>query len=473
MTTFAQAVQTQEARTENGMKAFAGTGNACLDLFYKIGGMRGQDPTVIFSQALAENEDLALRIMQWTRDVRGGAGERELFRKMLKHLEVFYPKLLSEVMPKIPEIGRYDDLLIFTEKNAKYQAFKILGDALRADDALVAKWLPRENKKTRAWVNEFCQFFGVTPKFYRKTLVRLTKVVETQMCAKKWDDINFSHVPSRAAAIYKKAFLRNAPESYTDYIQKLADGQKDVKINAAAIFPHDVIKDLLQCYSSVSPEIIKVATSQWEALPNYVGNSSVLAMVDSSGSMFFRTISGSNRLYPGDIALSLGLYTADKNKGPFKDTFLTFETSPKLFHLKGNIADKCHAIETSSWGGSTNIVAAFDLILTTARQANVAQKDMPKTLLIMSDMQFNECANFDHTAMEAVESKYIAAGYKIPNIVFWNLAGKDTVPSRADKSNVALVSGFSPSILKTVLSSENFTPETIMLDTVMIDRYAL
>ena len=477
MNTFAQAVKTQEARTENGMKAKQGTGKACVDFFYKIGAMRGQDPTVPFSQALAESEDLALRIAQWSRDVRGGAGERELFRKMMKHLESFHPELLEKVMPKIPEVGRWDDLLEFTSPKARYQAFGMIGTALRNGDALCAKWLPRENKKTRQWVFEFCKFFGVTPKFYRKKIASMTKVVEQQMCAKDWNSINFSHVPSRAASLYKRAFLRNAPEAYKSYIEKLAKGgDPKVKINAEAIFPHDVIKELFEYNTvskTVSPDVLKVITAQWEALPNYVGDSSVLAMVDTSGSMFCVPVPGSS-IYAGQIALSLGIYTADKNKGPFKDTFLTFESSPNLFNLQGSVVDKCRAMEQAPWDGSTDVIRAFKLILKTAIDGKVENKDMPKTLLILSDMQFNSCSRYDHSAMESMEAQFAAAGYDAPNVVFWNLYDKGTVPVVSDKSGAALVSGFSPSVLKSVLgSSDNFTPEGIMLQTVMDDRYAI
>lgn len=475
MNTFTHAVKTQEARTMNGMKAHAGSGNKCLDFFYQIGALRGRDPIPAFIEALDENEDLALRIAQWSRDVRGGAGERELFRQMLKYMEQFKPELLKKIMPKIPELGRWDDILIFTTPEAKAQSFAIIGDALRADNSLCAKWLPRENKKTRKWVYEFCAYFGVTPTFYRKKIVSLTKVVETQMCAKDWDNINFSHVPSKAASIYKKAFLRNAPESYKKYIDKLVKGDPEVKINASAIFPHDVIKDLFQDYQlkDIKPEEIKVINAQWEALPNYVGDASVLAMVDTSGSMYSASIPNSG-LYAGQVALSLGLYTADKNKGPFKDTFLTFESTPKLFNLNGDIASKVKRMYKAPWGGSTNVISAFKLILKTAINGKVSNEDMPKTLLILSDMQFNHCSKYDHSAMESIEHEFEAAGYKAPNVVFWNLADKGTTPVTSDKSGAALVSGFSPVILKSILEeSDKLTPEGIMLKTVMVDRYSL
>jgi hypothetical protein len=174
-----------------------------------------------------------------------------------------------------------------------------------------------------------------------------------------------------------------------------------------------------------------------------------------------------------DVAVSLGLYVAEKNEGKFKDTFLTFSQSPELLHLKGNVVQKCQQMMKSNWAMSTDLHKAMDKILKTAKGGNVPQSEMPEMLLIMSDMQFNACAKFDHSAMQMMEAKYEAAGYEMPKIVFWNLNAKDNVPVSFDKSGVALVSGFSPSILKAVLAAdmEEFTPEAIMRKAVCIPRY--
>lgn len=471
MNTFAQAVQTQEARTTNGMKALAGSGNNCVDLFYKIGALRNGDPIAPFVAALAENEDLALRIMAWARDVRGGAGEREVFRKVLGYLDARNPALASKLLNKIPELGRWDDLFVVKNPELKAQAFTMLGDALRAKNGLAAKWTPRKGPIAA----ELRAFFGMSPKQYRKSLVALTNVVETQMCAKQWDEINFSHVPSVAASRYKKAFLRNATDTYKDYLSKLASGDKSVKINASAIFPHDVLKDVLQSGSvrTVQGEVLTAVQAQWEALPNYVGDSPILALVDVSGSM--NQAAGKNtNVTCHQVALSLGLYVADKNKGPFKDTFLTFSRLPQLMHLKGNIIQKLEQMNRSNWDMSTNVLGAFELILKTAKNGGVSNEDMPKTVLILSDMQFDQCARYDRSAMEAIQAKFSAAGYTAPNVVFWNLNDHGNVPVKADKSGAALVSGFSPAILGQLLGSqEDFSPVGIMLKAVMQDRYSM
>jgi hypothetical protein len=214
--------------------------------------------------------------------------------------------------------------------------------------------------------------------------------------------------------------------------------------------------------------------AQWDALPNYVGDASILPIVDVSGSM--TCPAGKNTdVRCIDVAVGLGLYLADKNKGVFKDTFLTFSGRPDLVTLKGNIVQKVDQMVKSKWEMNTNLHAAMDKILSVAVSGNVPQSDMPKMLLILSDMQFDQCARFDDSAMAMIERKFEAAGYTVPQIVFWNLNASDNVPVKADKSGAALVSGFSPSIMKALLSADldQFTPEGIMLKTVMVDRYKL
>ena len=466
MNAFVNAVANQEARTANGMKARKSTAKATVDLFYNIGASRGKDITKAFTAAYVENSDVALRIAQWARDVRGGAGERQLFRDILVHLEKRDPDAALALLKKVPEVGRWDDIFVFQTPLLKSAAYTMLGDALRASNGLAAKWTPRKGQIAA----EIRAFFGMSPKQYRKSLVALTKVVETQMCANDWDNINFSHVPSVAARNYKKAFNRHTP-LFAEYVSKLVAGDKTVKVNADAIFPHDVLKGVAHSYTKLNKTETDHVIAQWNALPNYVGDASILPLVDVSGSMTTPVPGSSVRCL--DVAVSLGLYLADKNKGVFKDTFLTFSSKPQLVTLKGNIVEKCDQMSRSNWEMSTNLHAAMDKILSVAVKNSVPASDMPAMLLILSDMQFNQCARFDDSAMEMIERKYEAAGYTAPQVVFWNLNSSGNVPVKADKSGAALVSGFSPSIMKALLSADldQFTPEGIMLKTVMVPRY--
>ena len=468
MNAFVTAVANQEARTANGMAARKSTAKATVDLFYKIGASRGKDITGDFTAAYVENADVALRIAQWARDVRGGAGERQLFRDILVHLEKRDPDAALALLKKIPEVGRWDDIFVFTSPVLKSAAYGMLGDALRANNGLAAKWTPRKGQIAA----EVRAFFGMTPKQYRKSLVGLTKVVETQMCAGDWDNINFSHVPSVASRLYKKAFNRHTT-LFAEYVAKLVSGDKTVKVNANAIFPHDVLKGIAHSYEKLDKTETDHVIAQWDALPNYVGDASILPLVDVSGSMTTSVPGSTVRCL--DVAVSLGLYLADKNKGVFKDTFLTFSSKPQLVTLKGNIVDKVTQMSKSDWEMSTNLHAAMDKILSVAVKASVPASDMPAMLLVLSDMQFNQCARYDDSAMQMIERKFADAGYVVPQIVFWNLNASDNVPVKADKSGTALVSGFSPSIMTSLLAADmdQFTPEGIMLKTVMSDRYAL
>ena len=473
MNAFVTAIANQEARTANGMKARESTANKCVDLFYNIGASRGKNIVPAFTAAYVENFDLALRIAQWARDVRGGAGERELFRSILVHLEKTDPDAALALLKKVPEVGRWDDIFVFTTPVLKAAAYTMLGDALRARNGLAAKWTPRKGKIAA----ELREFFGMSPKFYRKSLVALTRVVESQMCANDWDNINFNHVPSVAARNYKKAFGRHTPK-FAEYVAALVKGEAGVKVNANAIFPHDVLKGLVNAYSYMRPTLSKTEldhiTAQWNALPNYVGDASILPIVDVSGSMSCAA-GGKGSVTCMDISVSLGLYLADKNKGVFKDTFLTFSDKPQLMTLRGDIIQKMNQMVKSDWGMSTNLHAAFEKILDVAVKGNAPQSDMPAMVLILSDMQFNACVRHDDSAMEMIERKFEAAGYTCPQVVFWNLNSSGNVPVAADKSGAALVSGFSPAIMASLLGAdvEQFTPEGIMRKTVMVPRYNL
>lgn len=463
MNTFVEAVKNSQVkeRTLNGMKTFDSSKNALVDLFFSIGASRGKELSTDFTKALMLDETLALRLLMWARDVRGGAGEREVVRKILVGLEKNYPTLLDRVLPHLAEFGRWDDLLIFETKAVKAKAFTLIGNALRDRNGLTAKWLPRQGPLAV----ELRTFFGMSPKFYRKKLVDLTKVVEQNMCANTWTEINYSHVPSVAAARYQNAFKKHDLAGYEAYKVKLSTGE--AKVNAAAVYPYDVIKARKNGGDDT------VIQAQWDALPNYIGDDLVLPIVDVSGSMS-RPVGGNKNLTCMDVSVSLGLYLADKNKGPFKDMFLTFSEKSKLEVLKGNLVDKLNQLENADWGMSTNLHGAFEAILKYATECQVQEKHMPKYVLILSDMEFNDCTNFDDSAMEMIERKYKVAGYNVPNIVFWNLnARPGNVPVKHDKKGVALVSGFSPAIMTSILAAESLDPVSVMMQTLNNPRYAV
>lgn len=476
MNTFVDAVINQDARTENGMKARASSASACVDLFFKIGAMRGQDPIPAFTAAYVEDPEIATRIALWARDARSGAGERAIFRAILKHAIAKHYDNVFRLLTKAVELGRWDDVLLVFElddfdpfvSRTQDVVVSMINDALAARNGLCAKWMPRQG----ALAAKLRTASGMSPKQWRKTLVSLTNVVETKMCAKDWDNINFSHVPSIAVSRYKKAFNRHTTK-YGEWVEKLVKGDKTVKVNAGAIYPHEVLKGVENYqYLRLNAIELNAAKAQWDALPNYIGNASILPLVDVSGSMIAQ-IPGS-KTTALDVAVSLGLYCADKNKGKFKDTFLTFSGTPELLHLKGDILQKVQQMVRSNWEMNTDLHAAFEKILSVAVKGNVPLEEMPQTLLIMSDMQFDNCVYHDDSAIQMIRRKYENHGYQMPNVVFWNFMARSNVPVKFDAKGTALVSGFSPSILKSVLSGdmEDMTPHGVMMRTLLNERYA-
>lgn len=461
--------QNPTARTTNGDVAHATTWNRALDMFGAIGALRKDQGKVLnlFNRAFDENVDLAVRIALWARDVRGGAGERESFRTILKALatgDEARRDVAEQLIPMVAEVGRWDDLLTILNTPLKDAVVQAIAEALHAGNGLCAKWMPRKGMDAVT----LRQAFGVSPKQYRKLLVSLTNVVETQMCAKTWSGIEFGKLPSLAAARYMKAFGRHAPAEYAKYTEALVKGE--AKINAAAIFPHDVLNAAMRGNDDV-------ASAQWKALPNYMEGSTekVLAMVDVSGSMTCPINRGTT---PGgvtcmDVSIALGIYCAERNDGPFKDHIVTFTTRPKLVDVSGKSLRARAQAAKRDVGYDTNFDAAYEMILNTAKMHKVPESDMPTMLLVLSDMQFNPSTwNYRDTANDRMKSAYAAAGYKMPKLVYWNLnATAGNQPITMHDKNCALVSGFSPSVLKAVFTAKEFDPCSIMMETVMSDRY--
>ena len=467
MNTFVNAVKNTPVMTTttNGMAAYEGTLDKNLDLYYAIGASRGKDISNLFLGAYLDNEELAIRTLLWARDARGGAGERDLFRKALLQLEKLNQKVLLEtkILDLVPELGRWDDLLIFQTPEVIEKALGLIKAALAANNGLCAKWMPRKGIQA----NQLRAAFGWTPKYYRKRLVELTKVVETQMCSGNWAEINFEHVPSVAFSRYSKAFHKHVPEKFVKFIKDVKEGVKTV--HAGAIFPHDIVKNVRSGNADA-------ADIQWAALPNFIGDKKVLPLVDVSGSMC-SGIPNSN-LTAMDVSVALGLYCSDKNTGVFKDMFLTFEAQPQFVTVKGTLSQKVKQMEGSPWGGNTNLEAALKLILDVAVKNNVAVEDMPQYLLILSDMQFDQALShygrgINDTAIQMINKQYVDAGYPAPVVVFWNIMHAGNMPATKNQRSVALVSGFSPAVVKTVLSADfdSLTPMNIFLSTVTSDRY--
>ena len=471
---FVDALRQENMLTENGMATNSSSLNACVDLFFNIGAMRGQDKQRLiatFSKAFNEDPKRAMKLLFWARDVRGGAGERQVFKDIITYLAENHDLALKPNLHLIAEYGRFDDLLVLVGTLLETQALQIIEDAIKAENGLCAKWMPRKGPVAEKLRN----FMKMSPKQYRKTLVNLTNVVETKMCAKEWDTIEFGKLPSVASARYQKAFGKNAYESYSAYIQSLVKGE--AKINAGAVYPYDITKSLTRGNATVANE-------QWKALPNYMegANDMILPVVDVSGSMS-TPAGGSKSVTCMDVAISLGLYISERNEGPFKDAFITFSDSPQLQVLSGSLKDRYAQMLHANWGMSTNLEATFKLILDQATKHNLSQDEMPNKILILSDMEFNAAtggggwrnneSNWNPTAQQMIEKMYDVAGYTMPQIVYWNIQSRNGgVPVAFDTQGTALVSGFSPAIMTSLLGGDIESPQQIMDKTILSERYS-
>ena len=452
--------------TENGMVTNPTTLNKCVDLFFSIGAMRGksQDKVVsLFNEAYNENPLVASKLLFWSRDVRSGAGERQIFRDILTHLTTTSPQTVRKNIGLIPEFGRWDDVLVLVGTELEGDMFILIKDSLTNGDALCAKWMPRKGDVA----NRLRKLFRFTPKEYRKMLVNLTNVVESKMCAKDWESIDYSKLPSLASSRYQKSFVKNDSERYDDYKKDLVSGT--AKVNAGAVYPYDIIKSISQGGDTV------VSEKQWESLPNWMegSNERVLPVVDVSGSMGCPA-GGNDNLTCMDVAISLGMYISERNEGNFKDAFITFSDEPQLQYLTGGLKERLNQLRSADWGYSTDLESVFNLILNQAKIYDIPQDKMPTKIMILSDMEFNQATRSDLGSQSMIESMYEMAGYKKPDIIYWNLnASGSNFPVEFNKNGTALVSGFSPSILKPLLAGKNMTPESIMMGTVNDERYSV
>lgn len=453
--------ETSIGETENGAVTFTRSGSQLLDFFSQAGSMRKNRIVALdlFKKAFAEDNEKAIKILFYLRDIRGGQGERDLFRTCLEWLGTNHEKIFNKVIGFVSEYGRWDDMFFDNPT-----CFKVIGKQLEKDStekapSLLAKWMPTINassKATKAKARFMAEKLGMKEITYRKKIRAIRKkikVVEEQMSAQKWSEINYSGVPSQAARIYKNAFRKHDEQRYDEFIEKAQSGE--VKINAQTLYPY-------QIYKSVQSDYSQALEALWNQLPDYTQGKNALVVADVSGSM-----EGD----PMAVSVSLALYFAERNKGQFKDHFITFSGRPMLQRIVGRtLEEKMNSIERADWEGNTNLQAVFNLILQTALKNNTPAEELPSTIYIISDMEFDSCVE-GTTNFEAIKAKYKTAGYECPNIVFWQVdarSGKN-LPVKKDESGTAIVSGFSPTIFK--IAVENKTPEQVMLDVIGSERY--
>lgn len=455
--------------TTNGAATNKTSLDANVDFFSVAGSSRGKNISHVFSKAVNSNFDLAVRTLFWLRDIRGGAGERKQFRDLVQTLD-FSDIHKHAFYQKVVELGRWDDLFVFLEMpEHRVEVLQLVIEALESGKhGLLAKWTPRKGDV----FNAIRKAMGVDPKTLRKLLVSQSNTVEQLMCAGKFDEIEYSKLPSVASARYQKAFWKRDKDRYESYVNALTKGDPSVKINAGAVYPYDIVK-------SVKRGIAGAADAQWKALPNYLEGSdaNILVVADVSGSMECPAGgSGSkSEVTCLDVCISLAIYAGERLTGPFKDCFITFSNNPVLEVMRGKtLSERYNQLSRASWDMSTNIEKVFDTILASAVKHNVPQAELPTHIVVISDMQFNCVSNARKTVFEQARGKFAAKGYALPNVVFWNVNAKaGQSPVTIHDTGSALVSGFSPSIFKSIVTCKDVTPIDMMLETVTDERYAV
>jgi hypothetical protein len=513
----AVAVVDNNTVTENGMPAYKSTLSKVLDLFTDGFSYRRNPKGVenVVREAALENKELALRCLFYLRDIHEGQGERAVFRHGMRTLLSMYPEF-SRNLIYIPvghcpdsgkPYGRWDDLvaLLGVNKEVDSEIYSIIRAQLAIDTAmledgnitkisLLAKWLPSANtssKRTRAIAKSLYQNLGLKDeRSYRKILSALraaTNVVETKISKKEYT-FDYSKLPSRAIHKYRKAFERNDNARFTAYHDTLhkvlVHSEKcvaDVKINTAGLYPYDIVKPILRSANSyaysipTSTELLQL-DNQWRSLRNYfegtAGNHNWLAVVDTSGSMFDAW--DKNQVASIEVAVSLGLYVAEHNNGLFKNQMITFSNRPSFITVddKWPLIDKVKHIANADWQMNTDLEAVFNLVLEAAVSHKIPAEQMPEALVIISDMQFDQCT-YNRDCLSMIRSKYEAAGYACPKLVFWNASARANCskPITRDKTGTILVGGCKPGMFEQVLASKS--PEDFMKDVLNAERYSV
>lgn len=465
-------IETGVTLTENGGLALSTTGDKLLNLFAVLGALRSRPTDVIdkFIDAYNEDADLATKMAFYGRDVRGGLGERAVGRIMLNVLALKNPAVVSANLKNIVEFGRWDDLFVLFGTLCEDDMLSLVRTQL-ADDvdamlnneniSLLAKWMPSINassKNTVALANRLAKALDLTSKQYRKTLSALRKyidVTEVKMSANKWTDIDYKAVPSNAMSNYGSAFARHDYEGFSRYMDAVKSG--DAKINAATLYPYNVIEALERSSRDV-------AEAQWRALPNYVeGDNNFLIMADVSGSMSGR---------PMYTSVGLAIYFAERNHGVFANKFMTFTDVPRIVDVTGDNLFEKYCSVTDHVGYNTNLEAAFDAILSTAVRTKCPQEDLPKALVIISDMEINAWHGGSLTFTEEMRKRFAEAGYEMPKLVYWNVdSRKDTFLASKNDPNAILVSGQSASTFKNLIKGIDLSAYEIMVETLNDPRY--
>ena len=500
--------------TENGAVGFVTSGSAIVDFNFKMSSYRSKSESDIqhdFAKVFAADRTLAMKMLFFAGDIREGMGERKVFNACMAWLAQEHPDYCSAVIPLIPEYTRWDYVVKLLYGPCDAMAWALIYDQWCADEeklnfkdpgvSLLAKWLPSinaSNTERNGLGKKIARRLGLKERDYRKRLAALRariKVVERQMSANAWDAIDYNGVPSKANIIYRNAFLKHDATRRMAYLDALKSGDASVKIHSDVAFPYEIAHGYMSDLGWYSRHVRaedNTLEAMWKALPDYtkgLSTGGTLCVVDGSGSMFDSI--GRTNIFAETVAVSIGIYFAEKLTGPFHDKFITFSEKPKLVDLSpySTLAGKLARALKESDCSNTNIERTFDLILSAAVNGRLKQEELPATVLVISDMEFDNAIEVDNvgslrfsvpgyaharvykTLFQNIETKFRKLGYKLPRLVFWNINSRtSTVPLQENECGVALVSGFSPAIASMVLSGK-LDPLEVLMDRLNSKRY--
>lgn len=469
--------------TENGAATLRSTMSDCLDFFATAGALRNASEEEIlnrFIRAYAEDKDLAIKALFYARDVIGGLGERRLFRVILNYLAGNDPEAVRKNIKNVAHFGRFDDLLSLMDTPCERDVIEYIKETLNDDIkslerdgslSLLAKWLPSSNAssmETRRLARKIARGLNMREEEYRKMLSSLRaeiKIIENNLRAKDYS-FNYEAQPSKALLKYRKAFIRNDGERYMAFIEKACSNP--LILHADTLAPYEIVRPFMKRDTDIDIKERMALDATWNALPGCADLKNSLVVVDGSGSMYC-----GGRIKPIEVAESLGIYFAERSSGAFKDHFITFSTHPKLVKIKGDdICEKIRYCLSYNECSNTNIEATFELILSTAVNNNLKQSDLPERLFIISDMEFDWCtSNADMTNFEAAKAMFEEFGYKLPQIVFWNVNSRgNNMPVRMNEMGVILVSGTSTTVFDMIMDGD-IDPYSFMLKTLSLPAY--
>lgn len=483
--------------TENGAVAYQTSGKALLDFNFAVTALRNarsdREITDMFSRAFYEDPAVAVKFLFWLRDPRGGLGERRIFRVCLAWLTDVRTRAVQRLLGLIPEYGRYDDLWPLLDTELRSEIIDLVDDQLTADQlnmeagkpcSLLSKWmcsLNTSSAKTRKYATILSNGLALSPRDYRKKLSALRRyldVVERKMTANEWSAIDYEAVPSKANLIYREAFLRHDKERRWAYLDSLQKGE--AKINAGVLQPHEIVAKYTEANGWYGPKVVgtddPTLEELWEALPD-VTIGDTIVVEDTSGSM---TNGNGINVRPIDVATALAVYMSEHNQGEWKDKIISFSTNPQFIDLSNceSLREKVKYIFDRSEVSNTDIERTMMLILNTAVHNHLTQEEMPRNILILSDLQFDEMTYIrgkglpDATLFENIARVFRSYDYQMPRIIFWNLSGQvnKTIPMQENEMGVVLCSGFSVQLLKMVMSGK-IDPYEVLLDTINVPRY--